>query len=471
MVNSEKNVSEIIKECEEKENLFSFMVRGVCIWRVFRSSVFSKLQNLNLVGEAESGKGSLLSAALKSLPGILYAITKRKKARYGVISYPVALKVPDADGRYGDFYYQSILEAIPGGVRLSYKSVSRGNKKARTGVLDIDLSGIYLLASILARVFPVRSKDGAYADLAAIVSKNFSVEGMNSLSLEKWFSVFWWRSWSMGVFFKLLGLHTILTINQSEYSMVSGAHAKGIKTIELQHGIYTENHPDALANHVILKYGKTALFLPDVIALYGDYWVDRLGPIYAGSSVHVMAVGNAACDWGRARRGKKHVKDDSKITVLVTTQGIQRRELAEFVKYSLAFITVNIKFIIKLHPSYDKDKAFYINIFEDEGRVLVVSGDESPATSDLLEIVDLHASIASACHYDALAIGVPTAVIGLPRSELMRPLIENGSAVLLKSPQEMANLINTKAWISPEEKIQEYYCKSGFKGAIEKLID
>lgn len=462
MMNSEKAVSEELSNFERRENPFSLQVRGICLWRVVRSSVFSKMQNIKLDGEAPSERKDVIKAAIRSLRCVAYAVLRRKKTKYGVVSYPVALRVPDDDDRYADFYYQSILDEIPGGVRLLHGPMSRKEKKTKRGILNLDLSIIYLMAAVLARIFPVRSEDGAYIKLADLISRNFPMDGMDELSLARWFSVFWWRSKLKGIFFRIIGLQSVLMINSSEYSIVSAAVSSGIKAVELQHGIYTENHPDVLSNDVVLTYGREALFLPDVIGLYGNYWADRLRPIYIGSDVRVVAVGNSICDWARGERVKKHSRNRTPLTILVTTQGMQQKELIEFIKESLAVIPLPVSFIIKLHPSYDKDKMLYLSEFRDDDRVRVVAGNELPATFDLLAMVDVHASIASACHYDALMMGVPTIVLGLSGSELMTPLIENGSAAMANDPESMARIISDQEWIMPSRESQEYYCRSDF---------
>lgn len=470
MYRSEQDVSEELESFERRENPFSLQIRGICLWRVIRSSVFSNLQALDLGGGGAPKRQEVVKAAIRSIPRILYAVMRRAKTRYGVISYPIALKISDDDGRYADFYYQSILDEIPGGVRLLHGPITRGEKRPRKGVLNLDLSLVYLLASLLAKLLPVRSADGAYFKMAGMISRNFPISDMDEASLARWFSVFWWRSYLMGLAFRMIGLKSILAINSSEYAMMNAAINSGIKAVELQHGIYTENHPDALANDAVLTFGKKALFLPDVIALYGDYWVEKLQATYAGSSVQIIAVGNNVCDSFRLVRSHLYVKDKSQLDILVTTQGLQREELIEFIKSALALIVVDVSIMLKLHPSYDLDKTVYVSALGDDGRITVVSGAESPATLDALALADLHISIGSTCHYDALSLGVPTAIMGLAGSELVVDLANNGSAIFMDSPIKMADLINHRAWIQPSERMKQYYCRSGFLDKLKGLM-
>lgn len=471
MTNSEQDTSEIIKSFEEKEDLFSLRIRGVCVWRIIRSSVFSSVQNIGLNGGAGVKRKDVVVAALRSLPRILYAILNRKKLRYGVVSYPVALRIPNGDGRYNDFYYQEILDQMPGGVRLSNGPILRADRKTKEGILNLDLSIFSLFSLVLARIFPIESKDGVYAKISDALARELAVPGISELSLKRWFSIFWWESKVKGIFFNALGLEFIFTINSSEYIIVNSAIAEGIRTIELQHGVYTRNHPDALANEVVMKYGRNSLFLPDTIALYGNYWVNELRPIYNKSSVQVVAVGSNTCDFLRKKRTESYSRGGGAVTVLVTTQGMQKKELIDFIRGVLEISLIKINFIIKLHPTYDKDKDFYLHEFMSDDRIMIAAGDEDPSTSELLTVVDLHASIASMCHYDALSIGLPTIVIGLPGSELVSPIVENGSAVLVNNPAEMVRLIEGRKWIEPSREIQQYYCKSGFIENIKRLMD
>ncbi|MFX5862045.1 hypothetical protein ABTE64_18120, partial [Acinetobacter baumannii] len=71
---------------------------------------------------------------------------------------------------------------------------------------------------------------------------------------------------------------------------------------------------------------------------------------------------------------------------------------------------------IKLHPVYDQGDLNFAGLQRDD-RVSVVAGSELPTVFDMLSEADLHLSIASACHFDAAALGVRSVIIPLAGHE------------------------------------------------------
>ena len=85
--------------------------------------------------------------------------------------------------------------------------------------------------------------------------------------------------------------------------------------------------------------------------------------------------------------------------------------------------------MVRLHPGYDGDGANYRAIANYDSRVVVMAGDAMPPTHEVIALSDLHLSISSTCHYDALGMGTPTAVLGLPGHASMAELVADvGSA-------------------------------------------
>jgi hypothetical protein len=74
--------------------------------------------------------------------------------------------------------------------------------------------------------------------------------------------------------------------------------------------------------------------------------------------------------------------------------------------------------------------------------VRVISGSEAPSTFELLSSADLHLSISSACHYDALGLGVPTVIIPLANCDWVLSLHRAGHAFLAKTPKELLEIVS-----------------------------
>jgi hypothetical protein len=121
--------------------------------------------------------------------------------------------------------------------------------------------------------------------------------------------------------------------------------------------------------------------------------------------------------------------------------------LSQFIE--LADGRLNYRLYVKLHPIYDWDRTQYDAAFGKKEVVQVVSGADDPSTFDLLTVADLHLSISSACHYDAIGLGVATAILQLPSHETVLPLVDAGHASLIRSPQDLLKLVE----ILPELKV------------------
>jgi hypothetical protein len=72
-----------------------------------------------------------------------------------------------------------------------------------------------------------------------------------------------------------------------------------------------------------------------------------------------------------------------------------------------------------------------------DGRVRVVRGAEQPNVFQLLSAADLHLSIASACHFDAAALGVPSAVVPLAGHEPMLPVADGEQIFVAREPADV----------------------------------
>jgi hypothetical protein len=110
-----------------------------------------------------------------------------------------------------------------------------------------------------------------------------------------------------------------------------------------------------------------------------------------------------------------------------------------------------------MHPVSDRDRNPYERAFKGITNVKILSGSELPSTFELLVDSDYHASIASAAHYDALGLGVPTIIMPFAGHELLMPLVDLGHARLASTPQEMLNIVMAKEIPSLSNETRAYY--------------
>jgi hypothetical protein len=88
----------------------------------------------------------------------------------------------------------------------------------------------------------------------------------------------------------------------------------------------------------------------------------------------------------------------------------------------------------------------------------------------LLTRADFHLSIASASHYDALGLGVPTIVLALEGYETVIDLVNAGHAYLARTPGDMlAFMQNSSITSVPPEVSAYYFTPDAVQNAIREL--
>jgi hypothetical protein len=224
----------------------------------------------------------------------------------------------------------------------------------------------------------------------------------------------------------------VLVSDTGEYGLIIACKRLGIKLIEVQHGVFDAHHPDAIP---VWAQGSSAqLLLPDVLACRGNYWIEQLTGTRQGRD-HSSAVGSELIDIARDRRAARAT--GGPIRFVVSSQGLDSERLAEWLAAFVGAAPVNVKWelAIKLHPVYDVGTHCYDDLARDP-HIRVVAGGALPNIYDLLVDADLHLSIASACHFDAAALGVPSGIIPLAGYETMLGAVDGRFFQVVQQPSD-----------------------------------
>ena len=463
---TEAEAAAVLARFESGHRLFGLSIRGVSVWRLLRFPVGLALQNLPFE-HTPLPRGELLWSFLRSLrdlarlPGGI---------RYAVESYVSALRIR-GDGGNEDIYFERLLEEAPGGVRLF--SLNAAGYSGRTGSSSapaIDCTAVTILGALLARAFPVREGDAAFSRLSALIADDLGLDGFPMQRMRRMFSSFWWQSRLYEWVLRRLGAGTVLAADTGERALLAACRRLSVRFIELQHGIFTPDHPDALPAPTLRTVGAAELLLPDQVALYGDYWLARQADSALGKAGRLLSAGSSVIERFRARRAGEFRPSPDCPRMVVTTQGIDRDALIAFLARFLALYAEPCLLTVKLHPAYDSSLELYIKMLGSDSRVQIVGGRDDPNTYELIARSDLHLSIASACHYDALGIGTPTLVIGLAGYPLVQDLLDAGDALFAGSPEELAEIVSRRAWTPVSEAVSGKYYRHGFVQNLLPLI-
>ena len=250
-----------------------------------------------------------------------------------------------------------------------------------------------------------------------------------------------------------------------QHDLIAGAKEAGVWVMELQHGTFTPEGPEYCWSRAALVH-RDQMPVPDRFLVFGKHWEGLLEADGFWTD-RVRIVGNTRIDLHR-KVARCEMGAHSGLVMLVTTQGLGREALIRWIQELMLELKQlhDLRVIVKLHPVYDQDPAPYQSALGTDRRVLVQTGLGGPSTFDRLLEADLHASISSSCHFDAIALGTPTVILGLPSHEMVLPIRESGNAALARSPQEWAALVRATTGERVPEAIGDHYFR---QGAVENL--
>lgn len=463
---SESEAAAILAEFEDRCGAYELTVRGLSVWRLIRAPVGYALQDLPF-SVPPLPWAELFVASVRSLRDMLRR--PPRTVRYVVKSYASALRVSGESG-HEDVYFEQLLRREPGGIRLS--SLNAAGRKAvyKGPVASLDCTLIPVLGALMARILPVRDGADVFVRLSAELESRLGIREFSARRIGRVFSSFWWQSrlfeWLLG----RLSPRTVIVADTGERAVVAACRRRGIRLVEMQHGVFTQDDPDCLPATALGRADENSLLMPDVLALYGDYWVSRHADTAMGRAGRLHAVGAAVIDRYRKMHGAQYRPDPDCPRLVVTSQGLDRDALIRFLAGFLSLYPASCRLCIKLHPAYDPSPHPYAEVLGADPRVRILMGNEEPGTFELIARADLHVSIASACHFDAVGIGCPTVVLGLAGHEVVYDLVRAGHALFAETPADLAAMVQGRCWTPLARVSSEDFFRSGFVENMSELI-
>jgi len=450
-----------ICQVEARYDFLQYEVDGWCVWPILRFGVAKVLTNVFTTDRSRLGRVERLSLALRDIPRLMVL----KRARYVVKTYPSGLAEPES-GLYKDIWFDDLLREI--GAYFKIESINNPMfiPRRRVALVKSHMTTTLFdsMSAVLARTVGPPYISKIALRLSSILQSEFGTDAFTPRRVRTKLLYFYWLK---KIYTWLLGrVHPeyLLIADPSEYALVAAARERGIKVVELQHGINDRYHSGYSWTAYAVKY-KDRMPIPDHLFLYGKHWKRELD-VHGFWGDALRVVGGLRVDQYRKLRSATH-KDDQ-CTLVLTTQGIDVEKAIAFTKDFLELASDNLalRLYIKLHPIEETSKEPYLAAFHADRRVQVFLGNEGSSTFELLTRAHFHISISSAAHYDALGLGVATVVLPLTTYETVLPLCEAGHALLARSPHELLDMVlRWKAEKVPEE-VSAYYFEPG---ALENM--
>lgn len=414
---------------ERRNDLFAFLVDGWSAWRVLRNPLHRMAEALPLTQPARANTARVF-AALTGTVRLAGHLLWGRRCAWLVKTCRSGLRMQAGD-RFRDVYFDGLLATGKPYFKLEEINSSDFERQASLALFPPQLDSVVFTfwGKVLARLHPVAAARPFCETLADTLQSEVGIT-VSAAWLQSRISTAYWQSRLYALLLKRLRPNAVLVSDTGEYGLIIACKRLGVKLIELQHGVFDAAHPDAIPAWV--NGSAAQLLLPDILACRGDYWIERLAGTRQGRD-HAHAVGSELIDVAReccAARAK-----GGPLRIVLSSQGLDSERLAQWVAEFAAAAPAGQEWqlAIKLHPVYDAQTTCF-NDLQQNPRIRVVGGGALPNIYDLLADADLHLSIASACHFDAAALGRPSGVIPLAGHESMLGAVDDRLIHLVRQP-------------------------------------
>ena len=450
-------------DVEKRFDLLRHTVNGWSVWPLLRFEVSLLLADVSFEQRHSVPRNDRIRRALADLP----AVFRVKRARHLVKTYSSGLLDPVGD-RYRDIWFDDVVLAAGSTFKIEMLNNIRFAERRPLVPRDMTSALLYLAAGILRRLQIPAGIDNVVGEFRRVLTTQL---GLHDIDDE-------WVKHRVARFCALKTVYTtllrrvrpsyVLVADAGDHALIAAAKEYGAVALELQHGVSDRSNASYAWPASARRYRGT-MPVPDRLLLYGEHWkreLDQSG--FWGADLRV--VGSPRLD---RYRSQPVSRDDSRCQIVFTTQGLDIGGTTAFFREFLdrAASAVPLHLTIKLHPVYDAEKKPYLDALQAYAdRVSILASDEGPSTFELLRKAHLHVSIASASHYDALGLGVPTVILPFQTHEVVLPLHQDGHAYLAATSDDLVDVARQWRSLSVPVSVSEYYfARSGRDNILKEL--
>ncbi|HNT22874.1 MAG TPA: hypothetical protein PKM21_00795 [Anaerolineales bacterium] len=454
---------QLVYDLEEKNNLLQFKVDGWCIWPLLRWDFIATLTGQKIIPEKVKWPASYLAQIIFD---DLRGLTRIPKAKTLIVTKDLNLRELDGE-TFRDIFFDELLDQMDNYLKVEtlhaptfFPSRRKAHIKSK-----FSLTLFRKIPALLAAWLNLGDIADTAKSMSHILAPYVDEERFKFTRLKCEFTQFYLSKHLFGWLLDRIHPKVIMLVNTHGYaSLAAAAKERNIQLIELQHGIVFKYHP-CYSWTSFARHHKRAMPIPDIFLLYGEFWKDVLTENRFWDE-ELYIVGSPRIDRFRSEAFPK----GNLLKLVVTTQPLVYPSVycdffQKFIKLAEGKFDFEITF--KLHMR-EMNKDAYQQCFIDVPNVKVVLNNENPSTFELIKTADLHLSITSTCHYEALALGTPTLILPFKGLDAMAPLLENGYSALCESPEKLIDLI-TKQQIRPvDPQISAYFFKPK---AVENILN
>lgn len=422
------------------DNPSAFNFRGINTAKYFYDLWVTKSENadIDLSTLKNRNQHDFLKKPVLSITGFLKLIKILITSRHKVIFFGNENRLTKKEETYYDLYNYNIIHDI-GKANVLVLQDRHDAINGKVYAPDLVIDDLTPLLFLFEKILKIRIRKDIYAFKRALEKKLAQIGFSKEAGISKLLK-FYARYLFYKLFLRAIKPKSAVVIcHYSKHAFVAACKYLHIPVIELMHGHILRSHryyniPD-LNHNYLEKFHQ--YFLPDFMAVYGEYWKKNL---IEGSLFNADQIINIGYYPKFDIQGLSPRSDD-KVNILITSNPQVQKDFVEFIhSIETQIEKQNIRIIIKPHP-VELDSA-YTEIID--GNCIVI---DRSSIYELFSKVDIHISVASTTLFDALLFDVDNYVLFVDRyQDICNEILDTQIAKRLDKGQlpdlNMKNKIN-----------------------------
>lgn len=425
-----------IQEIEQDSDLFRFKIGRWCAWPIVRWHVIRDLQCRPDDEPTVSAREKSAAFYVKQLFSDIRKIWASTASEV-MVSTLSRFRTSIKDGHSNDIFFDRLIAVEKTKFLKQELGIGTAAEALPKFQADISLECIEWLSEALARRWVSKKIAEISAELIEKIQIHRPLVTITVRVLARKLQAFWWKKLFFKIILSRASIRTVLFTSHPR-ALIAAARELGIFAVEMQHGCI-ENYSTLYSYTSSAHPYKSHMTIPNKIFLFGDFWKERLQKSNFWSE-ELCVVGNPSVE-SLHKREKAAFLDKKLPRILVSTQGFSTQELLNFLDEVVLISGKNIELIVKLHPLYDRSLTKWQELASKYDSIKIVDATSGVTTLELLESCDYHTSIWSSVHFEAIAMKVPTIILGLTGWENVEELISLKWAELARTPKEFCALI------------------------------
>jgi hypothetical protein len=447
---------------ELDHSLFDIRIDGVPVWERLRFRVFEQIQQQNGKGAAHTddspawqqyAKGAKLfcSNLVRNNPyladesDVLYLGMRRRKQR--------------EDGYWWDIYCDPIHEACDYDyVHFEEPYFLTHRRPARTANLRyldlITVAGeLQQLVGLNEPTIPAAERQQLEAAQEAITEQFDADVDLVSMAHTELYD----RRTTLPLYRRLIDRVdpelVVVIVSYGRETFIEACKQQGVPVAELQHGVIYDHHFGYSFSGT-----RTKETFPDYLLTFGEFWTDAAA--YPIPEERVIPVGYPYLEQSVDKYDDVEPRDQ----LLFISQGTIGERLSKFAMEVEQYPEIDYNIVYKLHPGeYNRWKTEYPWLTNTD--ITVIDSSEPPLY-ELFAESSVQVGVGSTAVYEGLSFGLETYVFDCEGATMLQPLVDEGSAKLISTTDELANSLGHR-----EFKFDtEYYFESRATQTMCKVL-